>query len=121
MRCKILSKTNRAFFIHGVAIKPFSRVFIDQVPAKPLLNFFDYYAIDGEGKETKLTEANKMRFIDPVHQDYSKQPEAKAIVDTIPVEQEDDCICRYCGKVLKSAGGRASHERSCKNNPDNME
>ena len=34
-------------------------------------------------------------------------------------EEAEKHICQFCGKELKTAGGKASHERSCKKNPDN--
>lgn len=37
--------------------------------------------------------------------------------NTEPVE--DALICRYCGKECKSILGLNSHERACKENPEN--
>ena len=36
-------------------------------------------------------------------------------------ETDSEFKCRYCGKVCKNALGLASHEKACKENPENKE
>lgn len=53
-------------------------------------------------------------------QEPEEEPTAEEAEDIEEVPEEDDAhICMYCGKELKTAGGRASHERACKKNPEN--
>jgi hypothetical protein len=53
-------------------------------------------------------------------QEPEEEPAAEEAEDIKEVPEEDDAhICMYCGKELKTAGGRASHERACKKNPEN--
>lgn len=35
------------------------------------------------------------------------------------IQEEDSLDCQYCGRTLKSASGKVSHEKSCKQNPNN--
>jgi len=110
IQIKIMSTTKRLFHAHGQEIKPYSRVFITHKPNRFYFKFFKYYLMDGDS-QTRITESN----VDTL---FKKEEEP---VEVSMDEAPTTFVCQYCGKELKSAAGKASHERSCSQNPDKGE
>lgn len=75
--------------------------------------------IEEENLDAKTEEDTETETSELPEQEASEKDETTAEEVEESKDDVDSYKCQYCARVLKTPGGKASHERACKENPDN--
>ena len=86
-----------------------------QTPGQLLAEDNQRSAVEAQPEEIVEEEQTEVKVKSETVED---NPLGDIVEETIESEEEKH-ICQFCSRELKTAGGKATHEKSCKENPDN--